>query len=78
MIYNSWTVQPNIFMRLSSVPHECPCCIKTFLGSYVFLTSSYDHGGAWYIMVVATFRGYVLYAWYVLRYAHAHAIYLRL
>ena len=22
MIYNSWTVQPNILMRLSSVPHE--------------------------------------------------------
>ena len=32
MIYNSWTVQPNILMRLSSVPHECWCCIETFLG----------------------------------------------
>ena len=28
-------------------------------------------------MVGATFGGYVLYAWYVLRYAHAHVIYLR-
>ena len=32
MIYNSWTVQPNILMRLSSVPHECWGCIDTFLG----------------------------------------------
>ena len=32
MIYNSWTVQPNILMRLSSVPHECWGCIATFLG----------------------------------------------
>ena len=32
MIYASWTVQPNILMRLSSVPHECWCCIATFLG----------------------------------------------
>ena len=32
MIYNSWTVQPNILMQLSSVPHECWCCIETFLG----------------------------------------------
>ena len=32
MISNSWTLQPNILMRLSSVPHECGCCIETFLG----------------------------------------------
>ena len=32
VIYNSWTVQPNILMRLSSVPHECWGCIATFLG----------------------------------------------
>ena len=32
MIYNSWTVQPNILMRLLSVLHECWCCIETFLG----------------------------------------------
>ena len=31
MIYNSWTMQPNILMRLSSVAHECWCCIETFL-----------------------------------------------
>ena len=31
MIYNSWTVQSNILMRLSSVPHECWGCIDTFL-----------------------------------------------
>ena len=27
MIYNSWTVQPHILLRLSSVPHECWGCI---------------------------------------------------
>ena len=32
MIYNSWTVQPNILLRLSSVPHECWGGIATFLG----------------------------------------------
>ena len=32
MIYNSWTVQPKILMRLSSVPHKCWGCIDTFLG----------------------------------------------
>ena len=32
MIYNSWTMQPNILMRRSSVPHECWCCIETFFG----------------------------------------------
>ena len=32
MIYNSWTVQPNILLRLTSVPHECWGCIATFLG----------------------------------------------
>ena len=32
MIYNSWTMQRNILMRLSSVPHECWCCIETFFG----------------------------------------------
>ena len=78
MIYNSWTVQPNILMRLSSVPHECWCCIETFLGFLRSLTCSFVHGGAWHIMIGATFGGYVLYAWYVLRYAQAHVIYLRL
>ena len=32
MIYHSWTMRPNILMRLSSVPHECWGCIETFLG----------------------------------------------
>ena len=32
MIYNSWTVQLIILMRLSSVPHECWGCIATFIG----------------------------------------------
>ena len=32
MIYNSWTVQPNISMRLSSVPHKCWCCKENFFG----------------------------------------------
>ena len=32
MIYNSWIVQPNILMRLSSVSHGCWGCIATFLG----------------------------------------------
>ena len=31
-MYNSWTMQLNILMRLLSVPHECWCCIETFLG----------------------------------------------
>ena len=31
-MYISWTVQPNILMQLSSMPHECWCCIETFLG----------------------------------------------
>ena len=30
MIYNSWTVHPNILLRLSIVPHECWGCIDTF------------------------------------------------
>ena len=32
MIYNSWTVQPNILLQLSSVPHECWGCIATLFG----------------------------------------------
>ena len=32
MRYNSWTLQLNILMRLSSVQHECWGCIATFLG----------------------------------------------
>ena len=32
MIYNSWTVQPNILLRLSSVPHGCWGCIAPFFG----------------------------------------------
>ena len=31
MIYNSWTMQLNILMWLASVPHECWCCIESFL-----------------------------------------------
>ena len=78
MIYNSWTMQPNILMRLSSVPHECWCCIETFLG---FLRMFNVKLWPWRVMTYhggSHFRGYVLYAWYVLRYAHAHFIYLRL
>ena len=32
MIYNCWTVQPNILLRLWSALHECWVCIATFLG----------------------------------------------
>ena len=32
MIYNSWTVQQNILLRLSSVLHECWGCIAIFIG----------------------------------------------
>ena len=32
MIYNSWTMQPDILMRLSSVLHGCWCCIEIFIG----------------------------------------------
>ena len=32
MIYNSLTMQLNLLMQLSSVPHEYWCCIGTFLG----------------------------------------------
>ena len=32
MIYNSPTMHPNILMQLSSIPHECRCCIDTFFG----------------------------------------------
>ena len=32
MIYNSWTIQLNILMRLSSVLYECWCCKATCLG----------------------------------------------
>ena len=32
MIHNSWTMQQNILMRLSNVPHECLGCIATFFG----------------------------------------------
>ena len=28
----SWTMQRNILMRLSTVQHECWCCIETFIG----------------------------------------------
>ena len=38
MLYNSWTMIPNILIWVLSVPHECWCCIETFLGSYVFFT----------------------------------------
>ena len=31
MVYNSLAMQPNISLRLSSVPHECLGCIDTFL-----------------------------------------------
>ena len=78
MIYNSLTMRPNILMRLSSVLHECWCCIETFLGFLRIFNVKLCpwrgmayHGGS-------HFLGYVLYGWYVLRYAHAHVIYLRL
>ena len=45
MLYNSWTMIPNILIRVSSLPHECWCCIETF------------HEGAWHTMVGATFKG---------------------
>ena len=32
MVYNSWAMQPNILLRLSSVPHECWGCIDTIFG----------------------------------------------
>ena len=32
MIYNSWTVQPNTSLRLSSVLHECWGCKATLFG----------------------------------------------
>ena len=77
MIYNSWTVQPNILLRLLSVPHECWGCIDTSLGfPRIFNVKLCSwrvmayHGGSHFLRVV-------LYAWYVLRYAHAHVIYLR-
>ena len=54
MIYNSWTVQPNILMRLSSVPHECWCCIETFLGFLRIFNVKFVDGGAWRVMVGAT------------------------
>ena len=57
MIYNSWTVQPNILMRLSSVPHECWGCIDTFLGFLRTFNVNFVHGGTWHIMVGATFEG---------------------
>ena len=78
MIYNSWTMQLNILMSLSSVQHECWCCIESFLGSLrIFNVKLWPwrvmthHGGSHH-------WGYVLYAWHVLRYAHAHFINLRL
>ena len=39
MIYNSWTVQPNIFLRLSSVPHEGWGCIDTFLEKFIVFSA---------------------------------------
>ena len=38
MLYNSWTVIPNISIWVSGVLHECSCCIEFSLGYYVFLT----------------------------------------
>ena len=32
MLYNSWTMILNILIWVSSVPHECWCCIEIFLG----------------------------------------------
>ena len=52
MIYYSWTVQPNILMRLSSVPRECWCCIETFLGFLRIFKSEVmsmeGHGISWW------------------------------
>ena len=77
MIYNSWTVQPNILLRLSSVAHECWGCIDIFLGFQRIFNVKLRpwrgmtyHGGSHLLRVM-------LYAWYVFRYAHAHVIYLR-
>ena len=77
MIYNSWTVQPNILLRLSSVPHECWGCIATFLGFLrifnVKLCPCRDityHHGIHILSVCVICMVYV-------RYAHAHVIYLR-
>ena len=32
MLYNSWTMIPNILIWVLSVPHEYWCCIETFFG----------------------------------------------
>ena len=32
VLYNSWTMIPNILICISSVPHECWGCTETFLG----------------------------------------------
>ena len=77
MICNSWTVQPNILMRLSSVPHGCWGCIATFFGFLrifnVKLCQWRDmayHGGSHILRVFVICMVYV-------GYAHAHVIYLR-
>ena len=57
MIYNSWTLQPNILLRLSSVPHECWGCIDTFLGFPRIFNVKLCPWGAWHTMVGATFEG---------------------
>ena len=56
MLYNSWTMIPNILIWVLSVPHECWCCIETFLGFLRIFNRSYVHGGAWHTMVGATFK----------------------
>ena len=52
MIYFSWTMQLNILMQLSSVLHECWCCIETFLGFLrifnVKFISMERHGIPWW------------------------------
>ena len=57
MIYNSWTMQPNILMQLLSVPHECWCCIDTFLGFLRIFNMKLCPWRRSHTMVGATFEG---------------------
>ena len=66
MLYNSWTMIPNILIWVSSVSHECWCCIEMFIGFLRIFNVKLCpwrgmayHGGS-------HFYGYVLYGLYVL------------
>ena len=51
MVYSSWTMQPNILMRLSSVPHECWSWIGIFWVPTYFqreVMSMEGHGTSWW------------------------------